>query len=106
MLAFSGVFGLVTGMYFVGRSSQFQLMLLFPAWGLSLTLVAWTMARTLHSARTDRTRLRRLLLPGFAALAGFGVMVAAIGQLPAPPAPDQPAAGGRYSPQISRPPSA
>ena len=84
MLAFSGVFGLVTGMYFVGRSSQFQLMLLFPAWGLSLTLVAWTMARTLHSARTDRTRLRRLLLPGFAALAGFGVMVAAIGQLPFP----------------------
>ena len=34
MLAFSAIFGLVTGMYFVGRSSQFQLMLLFPAWGL------------------------------------------------------------------------
>jgi hypothetical protein len=41
MLAFSAIFGLVTGMYFVGRSSQFQLMLLFPAWGLSLALLAW-----------------------------------------------------------------
>ena len=32
MLAFSGIFGLATAMYFVGRSSQFQLMLLFPPW--------------------------------------------------------------------------
>ena len=34
MLAFAGTFGLGTGMYFVGRSSQFQLMLLFPALGV------------------------------------------------------------------------
>ena len=57
MLAFSPIFGVVTGMYFVGRSSQYQLMLLFPAWGFSLALLAWTAARSLRSAASDRTRL-------------------------------------------------
>jgi hypothetical protein len=84
MLAFSAIFGLVTGMYFVGRSSQFQLMLLFPAWGLALALLAWTAAHSLRSAALDRTRLRRLLLPASVALAGFGVMVSAIDRLPQP----------------------
>ena len=82
MLAFSAVFGLVTGMYFVGRSSQFQLMLLFPAWGFSLALLAWSVAHSLREVASDRLRLRRLLLPGFAVLVGFGVMVASIDRLP------------------------
>ena len=102
MLAFSGIFGLATGMYFVGRSSQFQLMLLFPGWGFSLALVAWTGADP-PSARTDRARLRRLLLPGLAALVGFGVMIAAIGGLS--PCARSPAAGGRDGADLS-PPSA
>jgi hypothetical protein len=84
MLAFSGAFGLGTAMYFVGRSSQFQLMLLFPAWGLALALVAWTAARSLRRARRDAVLLRRLLLPGCAALIGFGVMVSAIDRVPPP----------------------
>ena len=72
-------------MYFVGRSSQFQLMLLFPAWGLSLAL-ARLAARPLAESggRAIRLRLRRLLLPACAALIGFGVMVSAIDRLPAP----------------------
>jgi hypothetical protein len=84
MLAFSGTFGLVTAMYFVGRSSQFQLVLLFPAWGLALALVAFTAFNALRSARYDRARLRRVLVPACAALIGFGVMVAAIGRLSPP----------------------
>lgn len=84
MLAFSGVFGLATGMYFVGRSSQFQLMLLFPAWGFALALLAWTAAHALRSAAGDRDRLVRLLVPGCAALIGFGVMVSAIDRFPRP----------------------
>jgi hypothetical protein len=84
MLAFSAIFGLVTGMYFVGRSSQFQLMLLFPAWGLSLALVAWTAAHALWSSAYDPVRLRRLTVPACAALIGFGVMVSAIDRLPQP----------------------
>ena len=84
MLAYSAVFGLVSGMYFVGRSSQYQLMLLFPAWGFSLALVAWTAARALVTAAQKGANLSRLLVPGCAALIGFGVMVASIDRLPQP----------------------
>lgn len=84
MLGFSGVFGLVTGMYFVGRSLQFQLMLLFPVWGIALALVAWASFLALRSAASDRVRLRRVLVPATAALIGFGVMVASIDRLPQP----------------------
>ncbi len=84
MLAFSAVFGLVTGMYFVGRSLQYQLMLLFPAWGFALALVAWTAAHSLAAAAADHLRLRRVLIPAAAALIGFGVMIASIDAFPQP----------------------
>ena len=84
MLAFSGIFGLATGGYFVGRSSQFQLMLLFPAWALSLALVAWTAAHSLRHSASDRERLKRILLPACAALVGFGLMVSAIARVSPP----------------------
>lgn len=84
MLAFSGAFGLVTGMYFVGRSAEPQLMILFPVWGLCLALVSWTAARALRAARRDRDRLRRLLIPAAAGMIGLGVMIAAIARVPAP----------------------
>jgi hypothetical protein len=78
MLAFSGAFGLISGMYYVGRSNELQLMILFPVWSLCLALVAWSAAGALRSARGETERLRRLLLPAAAALIGFGVMVSAI----------------------------
>ncbi|MDX6607456.1 MAG: hypothetical protein QOD14_1996 [Solirubrobacterales bacterium] len=84
MLGFSGAFGLVTGMYFVGRSVEIQLMILFPVWAFCLALLAWTGAGTLRSARGDKRRLRRLLLPACAALIGFGVMVSAIDRVSPP----------------------
>lgn len=84
VLAYSGAFGLATAMYFVGRSSQFQLMLLFPAWGLALVPLAWTAARSLRAERTNRPRLTRLLLPACAALIGFGVMVSVIDRVSPP----------------------
>jgi hypothetical protein len=84
MLAFSGTFGLATALYFAGRSSQFQLILLFPAWGLALALLAHTALASLRSARGDRFRLRRTVVPAGAALIGFGVMVACIAKLSTP----------------------
>ena len=84
MLAFSGVFGMALGQYFAGRSVAFQLLSLFPAWGLAMGLLAWTTATGLHAAGQDGRRLRRLLLPAFASLAGLGVMVAAIAKVPSP----------------------
>ena len=84
MLGFAGVFGLLTGFYFAGRSVPFQLVLLFPVWGFALALLTYTAISTLRSARGDSLRLRRLVLPAFAVLAGFGVMVAAIDRFPPP----------------------
>jgi hypothetical protein len=84
MLAFAGVFGLLTGSYFAGRSLPWQLMLLFPVWGLALALLAWTAFLHLGSARGEPGRLARTLLPSFAALTGFGVMVAAVTTFPLP----------------------
>jgi hypothetical protein len=84
MLAFSATFGLTSAMYFVGRSSQFQLILLFPVWGLALALVALVALRAVQATRGDRESLRRLLIPAAAALIGFGVMVATIGRISPP----------------------
>ena len=84
MLAYSGAFGLESAMYFVGRSSQFQLMLLFPAWGLALAPLAWAAARSLRAERANRAHLLRLLLPACAALIGFGVMVSALDRVSPP----------------------
>jgi hypothetical protein len=84
MLAFAGAFGLLTGFYFAGRSLPWQLMLLFPVWGFALALLTWTVTLSLRSARADRFRLRRLILPAFATLTGFGIMVAAIDRFPLP----------------------
>jgi hypothetical protein len=84
MLAFAGTFGLLTAMYFVGRSSQFQLILLFPAWGLALALLVPSAVASLREAREDRVRLRRILIPACAALIGFGVMTAAIARVSPP----------------------
>ena len=84
MLGFSGALGLTTGMYFVGRSTEFQLMILFPVWAFCLALVGWTGAMALRAARADKEHLRRLLLPAVAALVGFGLMVSAIGRVSPP----------------------
>jgi hypothetical protein len=84
MLAYAGIFGLLTSLYFAGRSLPWQLMLLFPAWGLALALLAWIAARSLSSVRSTRAPLARALLPSLAALCGFGVMVAAIATFPPP----------------------
>jgi hypothetical protein len=84
LLAYAGAFGLVSAMYFVGRSSQFQLMLLFPAWGLALAPLAWVAARSLRNGRANRARLVRLLIPTCAALIGFGVAISALDRVSPP----------------------
>jgi hypothetical protein len=82
LLAFAGVFGLLTGGYFAGRSLPWQLWGLVPAWGLALGvlgLVAWNALRT-----TGRDSLARVAVGAFAALSGVGLMVASIDRFPLP----------------------
>jgi hypothetical protein len=82
MLAFTGVFGLTTGQYFAGRSEGTQLMVLFPIWGLTLALLAWLVVTGLRGASPRSAP--RTVLPATAVMVGFGVMVAAIANVPRP----------------------
>jgi hypothetical protein len=61
MLAWSGIFGLGSAAYYMGASSILGIATLFPAWGLSLALLAIAAVRQL-AARRER-------VPGIPALA-------------------------------------
>ena len=84
MLAYAGGFGLLTGSYFAGRSLPWQLLMLFPVWGLALALLAWMTFRHLRATSGVQPLLSRSLLPSLATMTGFGVMVAAITTFPLP----------------------
>jgi hypothetical protein len=79
MLAWSGVFGLGAGSYFIGRSHPEVLIDLFSAWSLALGLLVVVVLRALAS----RPRLR-VTLPELAVLFGFGLAVCSIAQVPTP----------------------
>jgi hypothetical protein len=83
MLAYAGTFGLLTSTYFAGRSLPWQLMLLFPVWGLTLALLTWVAAQSFGFTAANRASSRSLV-PSLAVLCGFGVMVAAIATFPPP----------------------
>jgi hypothetical protein len=82
LLAFAAVFGLTTGQYFGGRSEGTQLIVLLTVWGLNLALLTWLVWGSLRGA--SAATARRFVLPAFAVLAGFGVMVAAVARAPLP----------------------
>jgi hypothetical protein len=79
LLAWSGVFGLGAGSYYVGRSIPEVLTNLFPAWALAVTLLTIVVVRGL-AARAGR-RPRGLEL---ACLFAFGLLVCSLAQTPSP----------------------
>ena len=78
MLAWAGVFGLGAGSYFAGRSHPQVLVDLFSAWALSLMLLVVVAVRALRQPG------RRPGAAHVAVLAGLGLAVASIAQIPAP----------------------
>ncbi|HEX7290572.1 MAG TPA: hypothetical protein VF250_05515 [Conexibacter sp.] len=78
MLAWSGVFGLGAGGYYVGHSLSELLIDTFPCWALSLTLLTVVTVRSLAGAR------RWPSPAAFACLAGFGLLAGSLAQTPAP----------------------
>jgi len=78
MLAWSGVFGLIAGSYFVGRADAFKLTALLSAWSLSIALLTIAVVRAL-AARAWRPRL-----PELAVLLGFAIALCALVETPAP----------------------
>jgi hypothetical protein len=79
MLVWSGVFGLGTGPYWVGRSHPLWLVNAFSAWGLALALLTAVAIRELQARR-----LRSSAIGAFVVLFGFGVMACSLGQTPTP----------------------
>jgi hypothetical protein len=78
-LAWAGIFGLGAGSYFVGRSHPHVLIDLFSAWALALILLLIVVVRTMVRRLPRRPQLAELLV-----LAGFGVAVCSLAQLPTP----------------------
>jgi hypothetical protein len=79
MLAWSGVFGLGIGSYYVGRSIAEVLINMFPAWALAVTLLTVVVVRDLAD---DRARWPRPI--ELACLFGFGLLVCSLAQTPSP----------------------
>jgi hypothetical protein len=79
LLAWSGVFGLGIGAYYVGRSHPEVLTNMFPAWALSLVLLLVVVLRGIASRPSRLPSLAEL-----AVLVGFGVLACSLAQTPAP----------------------
>ncbi len=79
MLAWSGVFGVFAGNYYVGRPDPVKLLAMFSAWGFALALLTIVCVRGL-AARERRVPSPAELLVLFA----FALAVCTIGQLRSP----------------------
>ncbi len=78
-LAWVGVFGLGVGAYFTGRSHPQVLEDLFSVWSYALVLLAVVAVRAIAHRPGRRPQLAELLV-----LAGIGVMVCSLAQIPTP----------------------
>jgi hypothetical protein len=79
LLAWSGVFGLGAGVYYMGRSGSGQLFSMFSAWALALALL--TLAAVQQIARDPKPRLS---LAHVAVFFGMGLAICSLAQTPAP----------------------
>jgi len=78
-LAWVGIFGLGVGAYFTGRSHPQVLEDLFSVWSYALALLAVVAVRAIVRRPGRRPQLAELLV-----LAGIGVMVCSLAQIPTP----------------------
>jgi hypothetical protein len=79
MLAWSGVFGLLAGAYFVGRSDELKLVSLFSAWLFALALLAVVLVRGLAARGW-----RRPGVPELAVLFALALATCSWSELPRP----------------------
>jgi hypothetical protein len=79
LLAWSGVFGLGAGAYFVGRSHPDVLINVFSIWAFALALLVVVAVRAIAARPSHRPAAVEL-----AVLAGFGLAVCSLAQTPTP----------------------
>jgi len=79
MLAWSGVFGLGSAAYFMGRTHPELLIALFPTWALTLALLTVDVVARVTQRADARPRLGTALV-----LVGMALTVCSLAQIPAP----------------------
>ncbi len=79
LLAWSGIFGLGAGSYYVGRSHPEVLISLFSAWTFALALLSVVVVRALSARRSGRPQIAEL-----AVLFAMGLAACSIAQTPTP----------------------
>lgn len=79
MLAWAGVFGLLAGGYYVGRSDEIKLESLFSAWALALALLTIVCVRALAARRWRAPAISELLV-----LYALGLAICTIAGIPRP----------------------
>ncbi len=79
MLAWAGVFGLLAGAYYVGRSDEIKLESLFSTWAFALVLLAVVCVRALAARRWRAPTLAELLV-----LYGIALALCTVKELPRP----------------------
>lgn len=79
MLAWTGVFGLGSASYYVGRSHPVALKSLFSVWALALALLTLVVVRALAAQPRQR-----ISIAAVAVLFGFGLAACSVAQIPAP----------------------
>lgn len=79
LLAWSGIFGLGAGAYYMGRSSDNQLITMFSAWTFALALLAFAAV-----AQIAQDPERRLTVAHVAVFFGMGLAACSLAQTPAP----------------------
>jgi hypothetical protein len=79
MLAWSGAFGLLSSVYYLGRSDVIKLTALFSAWSFALVLLTIVVVRRLAAPARCRPTLAHALV-----LVGFGLAICSLRELPGP----------------------
>jgi hypothetical protein len=84
LLTYAGLFGLVAGGYYAGRSNSYSLIGVFPAWGFAIAVLAWLVWRRLREAEDLGAAIRRAGPLGLATLVGFGLAATTVTSVAAP----------------------
>ncbi len=85
LLAYAGCFGLLAGIYYVGRSVTVSMVALFPVWSFALALLTWAAFRGLSGTSGGwRIVLKPVGALATAVLIGFGLATTALVDVPEP----------------------
>ncbi|HMJ03419.1 MAG TPA: hypothetical protein VK506_10785 [Conexibacter sp.] len=79
MLAWSGIFGLGSASYFIGRSHPYSLKFGFSTWALAIALLTVVALRAVAARPTRRPAIATVIV-----LIGFGVTACSLAQVPLP----------------------